>query len=127
MNIEIWPIDRVRPYPGNPRKIKQPAIDKVALSIAQYGFRQPIVVDIDGVIIAGHVRWLGARKLGLEHVPVHVADNLTPEQIRGYRLMDNRSHEDTGWLPEALKAEILALKATDFPLNLHWLLATRNR
>ncbi|MCU1340195.1 MAG: putative methylase [Bryobacterales bacterium] len=117
MKIELWPIDRVRPYPGNPRKIRQAAIDKVALSLAQYGFRQPIVVDGEGVTIAGHVRWLGARKLGLEQVPVHVADNLTPDQVRGYRLMDNRSHEDTGWLPEALKNEIVALKTAEFPLN----------
>jgi hypothetical protein len=117
MKIELWPIDRVRPYPGNLRKISQAAIDKVALSIAQYGFRQPPVVDKDGVLIVGEVRRLAARKLGLEHVPVHVADNLTPEQIRGYRLMDNRSHEDTSWMPEALRTEIVALKAAEFPLN----------
>jgi DNA modification methylase len=117
MNIELWPIDRVRPYPGNPRKIPQAAIDKVALSIAEYGFRQPLVVDRDGTIIAGHVRWLGARKLGLAQVPVHVAENLTAEQVRGYRLMDNRSHEDTDWIPESLKTEIVALEAAKFPLH----------
>jgi DNA modification methylase len=117
MNIELWPIDRVRPYPGNLRKISQGAIDKLALSIAEYGFRQPLVVDKNAVLIVGLRRLLGAQKLGLEQVPVHVADNLTPEQVRGYRLMDNRSHEDTGWLPEALRNEIVALKTAEFPLN----------
>jgi DNA modification methylase len=117
MKIELWPIDQVKPYPGNPRKIPQAAIDKVALSIGEYGFRQPIVVDRDGVIIVGHVRWLGARKRGLTHVPVHAADNLTPAQVRGYRLMDNRSHQETDWMPERLKTEIVALDAAKFPLN----------
>ena len=117
MKIELWPINRVRPYPGNPRKIPQTAIDKVALSIAEYGFRQPIVVDIEGIIILGHVRRLAAQKLGLEQVPVHVADNLTPELVRGYRLMDNRSHEDTAWIPALLKTEIVALEAAKFPLH----------
>ena len=117
MKIELWPIDRVKPYPGNLRKISQAAIDKVALSIAQYGFRQPLVADRDGILVVGTRRLLASRKLGLEHVPVHVADNLTPEQVRGYRLMDNRSHEDTDWIPEALKTEIVALEAAKFPLN----------
>jgi DNA modification methylase len=117
MTIELWSLDRVKPYPGNPRKISQAAIDKVALSIGEYGFRQPIVVDRDGVIIVGHRRWLAARQRGLEFVPVHVADNLTPEQVRSYRLMDNRSHQDTDWIPEKLKTEIVALNVAKFPLH----------
>jgi DNA modification methylase len=117
MKIELWPLNRVRPYPGNPRKIPQAAIDKIALSITEYGFRQPIVVDIEGVIIVGHVRRLAAQKLGLEQVPVHVAEGLAPEKIRGYRIMDNRSHEDTGWIPASLKTEIVALEAAKFPLE----------
>jgi hypothetical protein len=117
MKIELWPIDQVRPYAGNPRKIPQAAIDKVALSLDQFGFRQPIVVDRDGVIIVGHVRWHAGRKRGLEQVPVHVADNLTPEQVRAYRLMDNRSNQETDWMPERLKTEIVALDAAKFPLN----------
>src|SRR5580658_996617 len=111
MNIELWPIDQLKPYPGNPRKIPQAAIDKVDLSIGEYGFRQPIVADRYGVIIVGHVRWLAARKRGIEHVPVHVADDLTPEQVRGYRVMDNRSNQETDWMPDKLKAEIVALEA----------------
>ncbi len=117
METEQWFIDRVIPYPGNPRKIPQSAIDKVATSIEQYDWRQPIVVDRDGVIIVGHVRWLAAKKLGRTEVPVHVAESLKPAQVRAYRLMDNRSHEETGWDPELLKFEIGELDVPDFDLQ----------
>src|SRR5882724_8782783 len=90
-----WPIDRPLPYARNSRKIPARAIDKVAASIKEFGFRVPIVVDKDDVVICGHTRLLAAKKLGLREVPVHVADNLTPAQAKAYRLMDNRSHEET--------------------------------
>jgi DNA modification methylase len=118
MKIELWPIDQIRPYAGNPRKVPQSAIDKVAASIKEYGFRQPIVIDRHGVIIAGHTRWLAARKLGLDRVPVHVAEGLTPAQVRAYRLMDNRSHQETDWEPDLLKLEIMELKELSFDLGL---------
>jgi Gamma-butyrobetaine hydroxylase-like, N-terminal/ParB-like nuclease domain len=73
-----WDIDKVIPYARNSRKIPQRAIDKVAASIQEFGWRQPIVVDKDFVVICGHTRLLAAKKLGLKQVPVHVADNLTP-------------------------------------------------
>ena len=73
MEIEFWPIDRPVPYAKNPRKIPQSAIDKVAASIKEFGWRQSIVVDAEGVIVVGHTRLLAARKLGLLEVPVHVA------------------------------------------------------
>jgi ParB-like chromosome segregation protein Spo0J len=76
MKTELWPIDRVIPYVRNARKVSNTAIDKVASSIKEYGFRQPIVVDREDVIIAGHTRLLAARKLGLTTVPVHVAHEL---------------------------------------------------
>ncbi len=117
MKIEIWPLARVIPYAGNPRKIPESAVDKVASSIDQFGWRQPIVVDKDDVIVVGHVRWLAARKRGLDSVPVHVAEDLTAAQVRAYRIMDNRCHEDTGWDLELLTAEIQELKAVDFALN----------
>jgi ParB-like chromosome segregation protein Spo0J len=88
----VWPIDRPIPYARNSRKIPQRAIDKVAASIKEFGFRVPIIVDKDDVIICGHTRLLAAKKLGLREVPVHVAENLTPAQVKAYRLMDNRSH-----------------------------------
>lgn len=96
MQVEQWPIERPRPYERNARKINSAAIDKVARSIREFGWRQPIVVDADGVIIVGHARLLAAQKLNLAEVPVHVAAELTAEQVRTYRLMDNRSHDENG-------------------------------
>jgi len=85
--VELRTIDDIRPYERNPR-INDQAVDAVAASLAEFGFRQPIVVDEDGVIIAGHTRWKAAKKLGLAKVPVHVATDLTPEQVRAYRIAD---------------------------------------
>jgi ParB-like chromosome segregation protein Spo0J len=112
MLVEMWPIDRPIEYARNARKITQAAVDKVAASIQEFGFRQPIVVDKDGVIIVGHVRLCAAKKLGLASVPVHVAANLTTAQVRAYRLMDNRSHEEVEWDIELLGAELLELKTS---------------
>jgi len=117
MKIELWPIDEVKPYSGNPRKIPESAVDKVAASIGQFGWRQPIVVDKDGVILVGHVRWLAGKKRRLDQVPVHVAEGLTPAQARAYRLMDNRSHQETDWNPDLLKVELVELKAVEFDLH----------
>ena len=90
--VELRKIDDIRPYERNPR-INDQAVDAVAASLAEFGFRQPIVVDADGVIIAGHTRWKAAKKLGLAKVPVHVATDLTPEQVRAFRIADNKLHE----------------------------------
>ena len=91
----MWPIERVKPYEGNPR-INDAAVNAVARSIQKFGFRQPIVVDEDGVIVVGHTRWLAARKLGLNDVPVHVAKGLTPAQVKAYRLADKPDGRDRG-------------------------------
>ena len=88
MKIEMRPIVKIFPYEKNPRK-NDKAVKFVANSITQFGFRQPIVVDKDGVIIVGHTRWKAAKELGISEVPVHVAD-LTPEQARAYRIADNK-------------------------------------
>ena len=90
MKIEMRSINSIKPYPNNPRNNRK-TIDKVADSISHYGFRQPIVVDANGVIIVGHSRFEAAKKLGMLEVPVHVADNLTEAQIKAYRLADNRT------------------------------------
>ena len=74
--VESWPIDRPIPYPNNPRVVPQSAIDKVAVSITQFGFRQPIVVDEQAFVIVGHTRLLAAKQLALAEVPVHVACDL---------------------------------------------------
>jgi DNA modification methylase len=113
-----WSIDRVIPYARNARTIPDLAVDKVAASIKEFGWRQPIVVDREGVIIVGHVRLLAAKKLSLSQVPVHVADNLTPSQVKAYRLMDNRSHQETDWDLELLGPEISELKDLAVDLSL---------
>jgi hypothetical protein len=78
MNVTLWPLERIIPFARNARKIPPQAVDKVAASIKEFGWRVPIVVDRDGVIICGHTRLLAAYKLGLKEAPAHVADNLTP-------------------------------------------------
>jgi DNA modification methylase len=114
--VEWWPVDRPIPYEGNPRVISEAAVEKVALSISEYGWRQPIVVDEADVIIAGHTRLRAAQKLGLETVPVHVATGLTQAQVKGLRLMDNRAAEESGWDDSLLVAELDELLALDFDL-----------
>jgi DNA modification methylase len=116
--IEMWPIDRPKDYPKNARKWSAKAVEKVASSIQAYGWRQPVVVDAEGVIIIGHLRRTAGRSLGLTHVPVHVARDLTPEQVRGLRLMDNRSHEEAGWDFELLGPELIDLQRLGFGLEL---------
>jgi len=118
MHIEAWPVDRPIPYARNARKIGDRAVDKVASSIKEFGFRQPVVVDVDGVVICGHARLHAAKKLGLAEIPVHVADGLTQSQVRAYRLMDNRSHEETDWDLELLGPEITELKDLGCELDL---------
>src|SRR3984885_3664292 len=118
LKVFMWPISRPIPYARNSRKIPERAIDKVAASIQEFGWRQSIVVDKDGVGICGHTRLLAAKKLGLQEVPVHIADNLTPAQVKAYRLMDNRSHEDTDWDLDLLGPELEDLAGLDFDLNL---------
>jgi DNA modification methylase len=118
MEVTMWPLERIIPYARNARKIPPEAVDKVAASIREFGWRVPIVVDKNGVIICGHTRLLAARKLGLREAPVHVAANLTPAQVRAYRLLDNRSHEETSWDENLLGLELLDLKGMGVDLDL---------
>src|SRR6266481_5940728 len=118
MEITLTAIETITPYARNARKIPAQAVDKVAASIKEFGWRQPVVVDGRGVIICGHTRWLAAQKLGLRQVPVHTASNLTPAQVRAYRLMDNRSHQETDWDLELLSTELLQLRDLDLDLDL---------
>ncbi|QDU44597.1 Nucleoid occlusion protein [Symmachiella dynata] len=117
MKIEQWRIDRVKPYEQNPR-INDQAVDAVAKSIEQFGFRQPVVVDEEGVIIAGHTRWKASQKLGLKKVPIHVAMGLSPAQARAYRLADNKTNELAEWDPDLLSLELADLQAMGFDLEL---------
>jgi ParB-like chromosome segregation protein Spo0J len=112
------PRNEIRPYPGNPRTITPAAVGKVADSIREYGWRQPIVVDEADEIIIGHTRWLAAGALGHEVVPVHTARGLTPEQVRALRLADNRTHDEAQWNLAALELELKALDLEGFDLAL---------
>jgi DNA modification methylase len=117
MKIEMWPLANVKPYEKNPRK-NENAIEAVAKSIAEFGFRVPIVVDGDGVVIAGHTRLKAAEKLGLAEVPVHVARELPPEKVRALRIADNKLHELSTWDMELLPLELADLQAVDFDMAL---------
>lgn len=114
MKIKMTPIDKLIPYHNNPRKNQ--AVDKVASSLAEFGFQQPIVVDKKMVVIVGHTRLLGAKKLGLETVPVIIAD-LTDAKAKAYRIADNRLSEDADWDYELLKFEIDLLKEINFNID----------
>ena len=113
--VELIPIGDLAPYERNPRLIPDAAIDAVADSIERFGFLQPIVVDDDMSIAAGHTRHLAAQKLGLLEVPVIRAGHLTPEQIRAYRLSDNRTGEYSGWNLDMLSAEVVLLDEAPLP------------
>jgi len=113
LTIEMWPIERPIPYARNARVCPESAIAKVAASLKEFGFRQPIVVDAEGVIIAGHTRLLAAQRLGLAEVPIHVATGLTPAQVKAYRLADNRTAQETSWDDELLAIELEELLGLD--------------
>ena len=115
--VELRKIDDIRPYERNPR-LNDQAVDAVAASLAEFGFRQPIVVDAEGVIVAGHTRWKAAKQLGLAKVPVHVATDLTAEQVRAYRLADNRTGELAEWDLEILPIELNELREGGFDMDI---------
>ena len=117
LQIEMWTLDRVRPYENNPRN-NDKAVDAVAASIEEFGFSQPIVVDTDSVIIVGHTRLKAAQKLGLERVPVVVASHLTPDQVRAYRIADNKTAEIAEWNYDLLPIELSALQEANYDLGL---------
>jgi ParB-like chromosome segregation protein Spo0J len=116
LTVASWPISDVKPYPGNPRRISDDAVSKVAASIKEYGWRQPIVVDSDGVIIVGHTRLQAAKKLKRRTVPVHVATNLSPAQVKGLRLADNRLHQETYWERDRLVEELTRIEELQFDI-----------
>lgn len=99
------PIKSIRPYEKNPRRNDE-AVDAVAASIKEFGWQQPIVVDKDGVIIAGHTRYKAAKKLKCDTVPVVVADDLTEDQVKAYRLADNKTGELAEWDMPMLNEEL---------------------
>jgi len=116
-SVQLRDIDSIKPYERNPR-LNDKAVDAVAQSIREFGFRVAIVVDTEGVIVCGHTRWKAAKKLGLAKVPVHVAKDLTPEQIKAYRIADNKTGELSGWDFEMLPIELAELQSTGFNLDM---------
>ena len=117
MQVEMRPITSIRPYENNPR-LNDEAVDAVAKSIQEFGFRQPIVVDEQGVIIVGHTRYKAALKLKLEMVPVHVAVGLSPAQAKAYRIADNQTATMSQWDNDRLPIELAELQGMGFELEL---------
>lgn len=98
-------LNEITPYENNPRN-NAPAVDAVAASIEEFGFKVPIVIDKDGVIVAGHTRYIAAQKLGLETVPCIMADDLSDEQVKAFRLADNKVSELAMWDNDKLMQEL---------------------
>lgn len=120
MNIVEKHITDIRPYEKNPRK-NDDAVKYVAASIKQFGWKVPIVIDKDGVIVAGHTRYKAALELNIKEVPCVIADDLTPEQIKAYRLADNKVAEKAFWDFDLLDEEldgIFDLDMSDFGFNI---------
>ena len=114
MKIELTDINKLIPYINNPRKKLN--IDKVALSIKEFGFQQPIVVDKNMSIIVGHTRFEASKKLGLKKVPIVIAD-LPPLKAKAYRIADNRLNEDSQWDFSLLNIEFTELLDNHFDLD----------
>lgn len=119
MNIIQRELDSIRPYAANAKKHDATQVANVAESIRQYGFVQPIVIDKDGVIVIGHCRALAAEKLGMKEVPCVCVDDLTPEQVKALRVIDNKTNESP-WDMDLLAAELpgLDLEGFDFDWGL---------
>jgi len=116
--IERWPIERLKPYERNARTHTALQIQQIAKSIAEFGFTNPILVDSQDGIIAGHARLLAARELGRSEVPVIVLSHLSEAQKRAYILADNQLALNAGWDDEILRAELASLEAQGFDLDL---------
>ncbi len=117
MEIKQIKIEKIFPYDQNPRD-NSAAVEKVAESIKEFGWQQPIVVDEEKIILAGHTRHLAAMSMGLKEVPVLIASGLSEAQKKAYRIVDNKTSELAEWDKELLKSEFLALQELDFDLNL---------
>lgn len=118
MNIIDKKVDELIPYVNNPRE-NDDAVDAVASSIKNFGFKVPIVIDSKNEIVNGHTRLKAAKKLGIENIPAIIADDLTPEQIKAFRLADNRVGELSVWDSDALAIELEELSNSDFDMSMY--------
>jgi DNA modification methylase len=116
--IELWAIDRLRPYERNPRTHSDEQVDQIAASMVEFGWTNPVLVDEQGGILAGHGRLLAARKLGLAEVPVIRFEHLSEAQKRAYLIADNQLALQAGWSEELLSAELAWLRNESFDLDL---------
>ena len=109
MEIRNISLSELKEYENNPRLINDEAVDRVAASIKEFGFKVPIIVDENNVIVAGHTRKLAAQSIGMDEIPVIIADDLTEEQIKAFRLADNKVAEFSEWDFDLLSDEINGL------------------
>lgn len=116
--LQVWPVARLQPYERNARTHSPEQVAKIAASISEFGFNNPILVDSADGIIAGHGRLMAAKKLKLDEVPVIILDHLSDAQRRAYILADNRMALDAGWNEDLLAEEMLALQDEGFDLGL---------
>lgn len=112
MKIYEKEISELKPYENNPRKNNQ-AVDQVAASIKEFGFKVPCIISKDGTIIAGHTRYKAALKLGLKSVPCVIADDLTEEQQKALRLVENKTNELAEWNIPKLDLELMEIEKID--------------
>ena len=116
--VELIEIEHIREYERNPRIASEAAIEAVAASIRTFGFRIPVIIDRECVLVCGHTRVRAARKLGMTRVPCIRADDLTPDQVKALRIADNKVASLTAWDMELLPIELADLKGVDFDLSL---------
>ena len=117
LRMEMWPTEKLIEYARNPRQNDQ-VIPKMVASIKEFGFRIPIVAKSDGTVVDGHLRLKAAREMGLEQVPVVLADELTDTQVKAFRLLANQSANWAEWDNDLLKLELEELKEEDFNVDL---------
>jgi len=115
--IETWPIDRLVPYPRNPRK-NDAAVDRMCGSIHEFGFKIPVLARSDGEVVDGHLRLKAARRLDIAEIPVILCDEWTPAQVKAFRLMVNRSVTWADWDEDLLALELQEIQEVDFDLSL---------
>ena len=118
MEITVRALNELRPYEHNPKTHPKSQVDNIAQSIQDFGFRQPLVIDGDGNIVCGHGRYLAAAQLGMTELPCVMADDLTPAQIRAYRILDNKLAESP-WSYEALELELPQIDLSGYDLRWH--------
>jgi ParB-like chromosome segregation protein Spo0J len=110
-DIQLLPVESIHPSPDNPRVITPRAVELVAKSLQRFGWQQPLVLDAEHTVIAGHTRLMAAKSLGLSSVPAVIASGLTPDEVRAYRIADNRTGDFTSWDFPELAAQLDSLAA----------------